>query len=65
MVVDRFLPWLVGDIVPFGDLVTNVLLWLMLPETKSDDFACSAVRYKVRNHEVGLKLCRCIVFFVR
>lgn len=64
-VVDLFLPWLVGDFVPFGDLVSNVLLWLMLPETKPDDFGCSEIRYKVRNHEAALNLrCCCLLFAV-
>lgn len=47
-VLDAFLPWVVGEIVPFGDLVTNVWLWSILPTTRPAEYGCSDDTYTVR-----------------
>lgn len=45
--LNNFLPWLVGDIIPFGDLVTDIWLLSTLPLAKPDDYGCSTLAYEV------------------
>lgn len=57
-VLDVFLPWLIGELVPFGDLVTDIWLWLILPAAMPDAFDCSEDTYKVNDHAHNLAWCR-------
>lgn len=44
-IVREFIGWVVGDFIPSGDLVSDVLLWISLPHDKPDSYDCSATSY--------------------
>lgn len=40
--------WLTGELLPFGDLVSDIWLLSVLPQDKPDDYSCSEFSYKVK-----------------
>lgn len=53
-VVAELIAWLVGDFIPFGDLVSDVLLWRSLPQEKPDTYECSPDAYTIARLALGI-----------